>query len=391
MTDELERRVLMNRRSLLRGAGALSLLSPLAAAPAWSRAGQAAQTGPTSKTVSFRNDLVPKSGAQAMAELTQLVAAATRPEDQYLQGGAVAELEARVATLFGKDAAAFFPTGSMANTIALRVHCPAHERVLVQHDSHLYLDEGDAAAMLGGLNLMPLAAGRAVASVDDFSAAIETSLRGPYAAKVGAIALESPVRRHSGATIPFDTLKGISDLARSNGIRMHWDGARSLLSLGTPGFDLPATAALFDTVYLSLYKYLDAPYGAILAGSKELIDKARQLRHVHGGTIYQGWQCALPALHSLSTFPAQIVLARARFETLLDRLQAAGGFSIERVPGGSSIVFVNIAAERLQSMAERLAAADILVREPEQGRMALTLNLSVLRRSPEQLARAFTG
>ncbi len=145
--------------------------------------------------------------------------------------------------------------------------------------------------------------------------------------------LKVRVRRQNGASVPFAQLERIAALARQHGIGLHWDGALALLLSGTPGFDLQRTGALFDTVYVSLYKYLGAPFGAILAGDMATIAKARQLRHRFGGLVKHGWQAALPALAALPGFAERFIAARSRGELLLAGLESAGGFARERIAG----------------------------------------------------------
>ena len=208
---------------------------------------------------------------------------------------------------------------------------------------------------------------------------------------MGAISIESPVRRQDGASVPFELLEKIAALAKQHGIGMHWDGARSLLLSGTPGFDLRRTSALFDTVYVSLYKYLGAPFGAVLAGRRDLIAKAREMRHIYGGLLYQGWQSVLPALDALPGFAERITEGRARYERLLSGLQAADGFTVKRVENGSNINYLQVSPKRLQGLREKLLAADVFTRMPVEGVMPLFLNESILRRSPEELIKAFVS
>ena len=344
----------------------------------------------TERTVALAGDAVPITPQSRVQLLGRLLGNQASANDSYLAGGAIAELEASVAAMLGKEAAAFFPTGTLANNVAVRVLSGENRHVLVQHDSHLYLDESDSAEMLGGLNLVPLAAGKVGPSYEEVAAAMDAAEHGPYPLKVGAISLESPVRRHDGGSIPFAELKRISELAKQHGVRMHWDGARSLLLSGTPGFDLRQTSGLFDTVYVSLYKYLGAPFGAVLAGPKEMIATARELRHIYGGLIYQGWQAVLPALDALPGFQQRFVQARAQGERVLAGL-AAKGFGLERVPNESKICIVRIPAARVKQTTERLAAADIRARIAPDGAMPFFINESILRRSPDELVKAFTG
>ncbi len=344
----------------------------------------------TDRTVVLVGDAAPITPQARVQLLGRLLEKETNASDSYLAGGAITELETAVAAMLGKEAAAFFTTGTLANNVAVRVLSGESRHVLVQHDSHLYLDESDSAEMLGGLNLVPLAAGKVGPSYEEVAAAIEAAEHGPYPLKVGAISLESPVRRHDGGSIPFAELERISGLGKQHGIRMHWDGARSLLLSGTPGFDLRRTSALFDTVYVSLYKYLGAPFGAVLAGTKETIAKARELRHIYGGLIYQGWQAVLPAMDALPGFPERFVQARAQGERVLAGL-AAKGFAVERVPNESNIMLVRMPTDRVKETTARLAAADVRARIAADGTMPFFINESIVRRPAEELVKAFTG
>jgi threonine aldolase len=343
----------------------------------------------TDRTVALIGDAVPITALGRTRQLAQLLEKTPNVTDIYLANGAVHELEATIAAMLGKEDAAFLPTGTLANNLAIRLLSGENHHVLVQEQSHLYLDESDSAEMLSGLNLVPLGPGKAAPTYDEVLTAIDTAEKGRFAVKVGAISLESPVRRQDGASIPFAELERISTLAKERNIGMHWDGARSFLLSGTPGFDLRRTAALFDTVYVSLYKYLGAPYGAVLCGKKELVARARDLRHIYGGMIYQGWQAAVPALDALPGFTDRFLQSRAHFDVLLTGLQSAGGFTITPVPNGSNITHVQVSPERLHGLEARLAAADIRAHIAPGGAMALSINESILRRSPQELLHAF--
>lgn len=345
----------------------------------------------TERSVLLAGDTVPQKAQDWVRHLQQLVERTPDVRDSYLAEGAVQKLEGRFATLLGKEEAVFLPTGTLANNLALRVLCDENRHALVQHESHLYLDESNAASTLNGLHLVPLAKGRATPTLEEVKAAIDEAENGPYPLAVGAISLESPVRRADGAMVPFETAQAISQLARSKKIGMHLDGARLLLASGTPGFELKAYSALFDTVYVSLYKYLGAPFGAILAGDKAAMHKVRDLRHIFGSTIYQGWPAALPALDALDGFETRFVAARRVAERLFAGLTAAGGFTVQPVEHGSNIAFVAIGPERAAGLADRLRKADIHMRDPRDGRVQIDINLTLLRRDADSLIRAFTS
>ena len=380
----------LNRRHFLTAAPAAAAAAGFGLLhPSTSLLAQTATPVITERTVALVGDAVPITPIGRTQQLAQLLGKNANVTDVYLTDGAVRELEVTIAAMLGKEDAAFLPTGTLANNLAIRLLSGESHHVLVQEQSHLYLDESDSAEMLSGLNLVPLAPGKAAPTYDEVLTAIDTAEKGRFTVKVGAISLESPVRRQDGASIPFAELERIATLAHERNIAMHWDGARAFLLSGTPNFDLRRTAALFDTVYVSLYKYLGAPYGAVLCGKKDLVARARDLRHIYGGMIYQGWQAAVPALDALPGFTDRFLQARAHFETLVTGLQSAGGFTITRIPNGSNITHVQVSPDRLHGLQARLDDADIRVRIAPDGGMPLFINESILRRSPQELLHAF--
>ncbi|GIF40689.1 threonine aldolase family protein [Actinoplanes xinjiangensis] len=206
--------------------------------------------------------------------------------------GPVEVLEERVAGLLGTQAAVFFPTGTMAQQVALRygadrsgvpaaaLHPLGHQEV---HERHAY-------AELTGL--------RGVRST------IER--RNPTAAEiarlgepVSTVVIELPMR-DAGFVLPsWDELVAVAKAARAIDARVHFDGARIWESTPYLGRSLREVAALADSVYVSFYKSLDGISGAVLAGTADLGDYARAWRHRYGGTIFQQWPAVLTALAGL--------------------------------------------------------------------------------------------
>lgn len=395
----------LDRRSFLLGAApaaaALSVAPTLLAQQYGSQetqkgSAQPAATPPaaigsiTPRTVFLAGDAPPISQSDHLATLTTAVQKHDLRVDNYLKDGAVTELEEKFAAMLGKEDCCFLPTGTLANNLAVRILCGEHKHVISQADSHLLADESDAPSIMSGLTMQPIAPGKAAPSIEEFAAAVEDAEHRAYPLKVGAISIESPVRRHDGESVPFATLEKVCALAKSKGIGTHWDGARALMLTGTPGFDLKRTAAQFDTVFLSLYKALHAPFGAMLAGPKPMIAQARDLRHVFGGLIYHGWVAALPALEALNGFDDRFTRARAVANQVAVTLQK-GGYTVQRVPNESNILYVTPTEAQAAGLADRLAKADIRARLGKDGRVPFFINDTLLHQSPDRIAAAFLG
>ncbi len=379
---------LMDRRRFLEMSLAGAAFAPLAA-----RAQASAAPPPfppaDARSVWLIGDSAPPDPVQNTRRLLERLEARPRIREAYLSGGATAELEARFAQRLGKEDCAFLPTGTLANHLAVRVLAGDASRVIVQHESHLYRDESDATQLLSGLNLVPLAEGRAAPTLAQIQAAVDEAENGPYPLRVGAISLESPVRRVKGEMVDLALAREIAAYARSKTIKMHLDGARLLLA--PPGYDVAATAALFDTVYVSLYKYLDAPFGAVLAGSKADIAKVRDLRHRFGGTIYQGWECAVPALAALDDFDARHRAAFAAADQLFAALKAQDLATLKPAPNASNIRELALRPKVAAGLFDRMRVAGVRMLRPENGEVEVYVNDTITRRPVEEYVRLFAG
>lgn len=380
----------MDRRNFLQG----SLVATLAAAVRDAAGSQDAGAPPAFPPIDGRSvwlvgDSAPPDPVAMSSRLAQSVRANPDVRDRYEEGGAVEAVERAFVDLLGKEDCAFFATGTLANNVAVRVLCGEHRRALVQQESHLYRDESDAAQRLSGINLLPLAAGRAIPTLDEVRGAIEASANGPYPMKIGAVSLESPVRRADGEMVPLSLVRDIGTLARAHGARLHLDGARLLLA--PPSVDRTAYAAEFDTVYVSLYKYLDAPFGAILAGPKADIAQARELRRLFGGSLYQGWMAAVLARDALQNFGPDIARAHQCVRQLVSALVASGKVRERSSANASNIFWLEMEQALAEAAFERGRKAGIRVGRWKDGRIPLYANTTILRRPVQEYASLFLG
>ncbi|SEP06680.1 L-threonine aldolase [Luteibacter sp. UNC138MFCol5.1] len=381
---------MVSRRQFMQAAplGALSLAGlglPMAALAA----ARTIEDIPPDRIVSFLGDNVPSRPAQLPARLLAAMKGREDVGDVYLAEGATGALEQQFARMLGKEDAAFMPSGTMANQIAIRLHCAGRSRVLLQEESHVYRDESDAVAVMSSINPVPVAGGASEGLYGGMLAAFARSGEDPFPVDVGAVSIESPVRRLDGATVKQETIARIAALAHGKGARMHLDGARLLLMCGLPGFDLRSYCGPFDSVYVSLYKYLGAPFGAILAGDKAFVEKARQARHVFGGALYHGWTAAILAAKTLDGFEERFTRVHAAAEDLLARLAKKPGVTVERVVDGSNIVFLRLDDKVATGLRERLTEHDIAIRKVRDGRLQLVFNETILRKPVASIAAAF--
>lgn len=310
--------------------------------------------------------------------------------DAYSIGGVVEDLETEFARLLGKERAVFMPTGTLANSIAVRILADGPSRVLVQDDSHLHQDEGDCAQTLSGLTLIPLASGRASFTAGDVQRVLNQTRTGRVASRVSVISIETPVRRRQGERFDPTELQKIVTLARSEGIKLHLDGARLFLQAAYTGENVAETARPFDTVYVSLYKYFNAASGAILAGPRDLLDGLFHPRRMFGGGLPQVWPFAAVALHYLTGFDERYGRAVQMSQELMTALGRHDAFAVDPVPTGTNLFRLKVRTADAAAFQQRLAARGVMLAAPQGDAFLIGVNETLNRTTAAELTDALT-
>ncbi len=355
-----------------------------------SRAQEGDVVDPSASIVRFHGDGLSLTPSETAALLQKLTARSDFVPDRYSRGGVVEVLETRIARMLGKERAVFMPTGTLANHLAVRALCATRgRRVIAQADSHLVNDAGDCAQTLSGLNLIPLAPGRTCFTAQDVEEVLARTRDGRVANRVGALSIESPVRRLDNAAVPLAELEEIVAPAREAGVGLHLDGARLPLYSPHLGVEPAAVAALFDTVYVSLYKCFSAPSGAVLAGPASLLDDLYNPRRMFGGGMPEVWPFAAVGLHHIDDYPALAARTLALAEDLFARLKADGRCSVERVPGGTNVFRLSLAQGDPTDWRNKLQKRGVELPEPdsETGVFTCKMNPTWVRSTADGLER----
>ena len=363
----------------------------LAAWSALDRRIEAAKRGPAAavRAVDLTGDGVGLTPAQYVELLGQLVSSSAVEADEYSRGGAVAALEARFAALLGKETAIFMPSGTLANHLAVRALAGTRRRVIVQETSHLYNDSGDAAQQLSQLNLVPLAPGEGTFRWGDVERVLERSAASRVKVDVGAISIESPVRRLHHATFQFEEMERIAENARARGIGLHLDGARLFVAAAYQRRSPTVYAALFDTVYVSLWKCFNAAIGAVLAGPRALLDEMFHVRRMFGGALWNAWSHAAVAHHYADGYGERMYEAVVVAEHFLSALEREPGFRVTRVPEGTSAFRLELTGGNAEGFRTRLAQRGVRLPPAEAGVFWPRVNETVRRATSDELLAAF--
>lgn len=344
------------------------------------------------KTVNFYSDGVDLDPREYAALLNDLATKQDLQEDNYSIGGLVEDLEKKFAQMLGKERAVFLPTGTLANHLAVRTLAGTNHRVLIQAESHLYNDSGDCAETLSGLNVIPLAPGQTTFTLAEVKQWVERSAGGRVETKVGVISIESPVRRKDHEMFDFAEMQRICTYARERGIRLHLDGARMFNLMHHSGKSLVDYAALFDTVYVSLWKHFNGTAGAILAGDKSVIDVMFHTRRMFGGSLPHAWPQVALVAQAADTYQGDYARSWQTMDSFIARIKSDSRFKFEKIANGTSRFLLTVTGVAPEVLAQRLKDRGILLPHPPAGAttLKLQLNTSILRTTPEALVQAFT-
>ncbi len=263
-----------------------------------------------------------RAPARHLQTMLERIGADDEP-DVYGVGGAVTRLEERVAGLLGMPAAVLMPTGAMASQVALRLHADARTcRTVAFHPrAHVEVHERKGYQVVHGLTGLLLGDSDRLLTAADLE-----SVREPLA----AVLWELPQRDLGGVLPDWDDLVAQTSWARGRGTAAHLDGARLWEAQPFYGRPHAEIAALFDTVYVSLYKGLEGLAGAVLAGPRELVDHAREWRARLGGQLHNAWPLAVSAETGLDTLLPRMPAFWARATELAAALCDVPG--VEVVP-----------------------------------------------------------
>ena len=348
-----------------------------------------AAKGAGSERVYATGDGVPHTPAEYAALLARLTQGGGVEPDSYSQHGAVEKLEERMAALLGKETAVWLPTGTLANHLAVRMLAGERRRVLVQAESHLFNDCGDCAQTLSGLTMVPLAPGKATFTAADVERAAYDAQSGRVATPIGAIQIETPVRRRRGERFDFEQMKGVAAWARAHKVGLHLDGARLYLESVYTGRPIKEYTALFDTVYMSLYKYFNAGSGAVLAGPKSLLADLFHTRRMFGGGMAHVWPYAAIALHYVEGFEARFRRGVETSEAVIQALGRDSNFAVERVGNGTNIFRMRVFNVNAPVYQMRLEAAGVTVAAPEGDWFGVQVNETWGRVAAAEIAGRF--
>ncbi|MEN9351485.1 MAG: hypothetical protein RL455_426 [Actinomycetota bacterium] len=232
--------------------------------------------------IDLRSDTVTKPSPQ----MREAMAKADVGDDVYGEDPTINSLEERISEMFGKEAALFCPSGSLANQLAIRMLVAPGEELITETNSHIVRAELGAGAVFSGITTRTWLAERGSLLADD-PLKIARPDSGPYLVSTTAIAVENTHNFGGGTVQPISEIKKLRAESEKLGIALHLDGARIWNAHIASGTEFKEYGRYFDTISVCLSKGLGAPVGSLMISTKERVLKARQWRKRYGGGMRQ--------------------------------------------------------------------------------------------------------
>ncbi|MGH2763906.1 MAG: threonine aldolase family protein [Thermoleophilaceae bacterium] len=226
------------------------------------------------------------------------IASAEVGDEQRFADPTTRLLQERVAELLGHEAALFLPSGTMCNQISLRLHArPGGDELILDRTAHPIIAEAGGPAWNAGLMIHALDGDGGIFGPDQVRAALRPESR--YLPRSRVVSVEQTTNMGGGRVWPLGAVRAVLDVAREHGLRAHMDGARLMNAVVAAGVSAADFAGGFDTAWLDFTKGLGAPVGAVLCGSRELIEEAWRWKQQMGGSFRQSGIVAAGCLYAL--------------------------------------------------------------------------------------------
>jgi threonine aldolase len=286
----------------------------------------------------------------------------------------VNELERRVADFFGMDTALFFPTGSMANQAAIKLHTQPGEQLICDKWAHVYNYEGGGVSFNSGVSCKLVDGTRGMITAKQ----VDESINPPdfyHSPLTTLVCLENTTNKGGGACYDFAEIEKIKAVCDANGLGLHLDGARLMNALVAKNEDAKDYGKIFDTISLCFSKGLGTPLGTVLAGRKEVMENAIRIRKVLGGGMRQIGFMAAAGLYALDHHVDRLAEDHKKAKELAETLKNCSYVS-KVEPTETNIVIFYLSEEiSEETFMDEMEAKNIRLSNMGQGKLRMVTHL----------------
>ena len=331
--------------------------------------------------IDLRSDTITKP----TPEMREAMANAEVGDDVLGDDPTVIALEKRTAEILGKEAAVYMPSGTMTNQVAIRAHTEAGDEIMLDMNAHVYFYEAGAPAALSGVMCRLLPGVRGIFTAQDVKDALRPKNLHFPATKL--ICLENTHNRGGGSIWPIEQIAEIEDVARTNGLKLHLDGARIWNASAATDIPEKEYARYFDSISVCFSKGLGAPVGSALAGSTEFIARARRFRKQFGGGMRQAGIIAAGALFAINNHRARLAEDHANAKLFAEGICDLPGINLDLSTVETNIIILKVTGIPAADLVEKLKEAGLLVLVNAVDRIRAVTHLDVTKGEIEEAVR----
>ena len=308
-------------------------------------------------------------------------------DDVFKEDPTVNALEEKVAKLFGMESALFFPSGTMTNQTAIKLHTQPGEQLICDKYAHIYNYEGGGVSFNSGVSCRLVDGDRGTMTAEQVAAAINPPdfYHSPLTTLVS---IENTANKGGGTCWNFSELQAIKKVCANNGLKYHLDGARLWNAMVEMKETPLQYGELFDTISVCLSKGLGCPVGSLLLGTKEQMDKAIRIRKIFGGGMRQSGFLAAAAIYALDNHIERLAEDHKKAKEIGAAL-AAKSFIKKVEPIETNIVIFEIDESFMtrDQFVHKLKEKNILIIGMGQGKLRMVTHLDYTNDMHEELLK----
>ncbi|MCF6224578.1 MAG: beta-eliminating lyase-related protein [Flavobacteriaceae bacterium] len=311
-------------------------------------------------------------------------------DDVFNADPTVIELQDKIAKLIGKEAALYFPSGTMANQAAIKIHTQPAEQMICDKWAHVYNFEGGGAAFNSGISCSLIDGHRGMFTADQVALAINDP-ENYHTPITSLVTVENTTNKGGGACWDFSELKKIKEVCDENNLAYHLDGARLFNALVAKNETPKQHGEIFDTISICLSKGLGAPIGSILLGTKAHIKKAVRIRKLYGGAMRQVGYLAAAGIYALDHHVNRLADDHARAKRIGEALNNSPYIKkVEPIETNILIFYVKDAFDE-SDFVNALKAKNILISSMGEGKLRMVTHLDFTEEMLEKVLEAIKG
>ena len=320
-------------------------------------------------------NLISDTVTRPTPEMLKAMMGAKVGDDVFKNDPTVNALEQKVAEMFGMEAALFFPSGSMTNQTAIKLHTNPGEQLICDKYAHVYNYEGGGASFNSGVSCKLVDGHRGMMTADQ----VESAINPPdfyHSPLTSLVCIENTTNKGGGACWGFEELKKIRKVCDDHNLAYHLDGARLWNALIAKGESPKQYGELFDSISVCLSKGLGCPVGSVLVGSKKLIHDAIRVRKILGGGMRQAGFLAACGIYALDNHIERLAKDHKRAKEIAKVLQGLG-FIKKVEPIETNIIIFELDQDKISELdfLQKLENNKISIIGMGQGKLRIVTHL----------------